>query len=119
MSLETDLTAVLLTVCPEAHPHPAPLGTPAPYITWQHIGGDPLRFLDKSRPSRRNAEIQVNTWHTTPMAAMLLAQAADEALSAALPLLQATPLDEPIKGYDESTELDGYLQSFSIWGNDK
>lgn len=119
MSLETDLTTVLLTVCPQAHPHPAPPGTPLPYITWQHIGGEALRFLDKSRANLRHATIQLSAWHTTPMAAMLLVQAADEALSAAAPLLQASPLGEPVKAFDDADDQAGFEQDFSIWGDDK
>lgn len=117
MSLETDLMAVLLAVCPRVYGGTAPFGTHAPYITWQHIGGNPIDFLDNTVADKRNAQIQVNTWADTPMQAFALMQAIEAALRAALDKFVARPLSEPVGAYDDSDVAVGYLQSYSVTGN--
>lgn len=54
--LEIDLQAVLKTVCLQVVMGVAPSGTKTPYITWQHIGGDPLVFLDNTQADKREQE---------------------------------------------------------------
>lgn len=116
MSLETDLMSILLTVCPRVHVGTAPYGTQMPYVTWQHIGGDPLDFLDNTVADKRNAQIQVNTWAGTPLQAFSLIQAIEAALRASVPIFIARPLSEPIGAYGDGDTLPGYLQSYSITG---
>lgn len=115
MTLETDLIDVLKTRCPRVHLGTAPHDTPTPYITWQHIGGASLRYLDNSPADKRNSYIQINAWADTPKAAMdLLRLIEDDLCSAAT--LTASPQGEPVGAYDDGDTLKGALQSFSIWG---
>ena len=79
--LELDLQAVLKTVCPQVVMGVAPSGTKTPYITWQHIGGDPLIFLDNAQADKRNALIQINAYHSTGLAALQLLQVVQAALA--------------------------------------
>lgn len=116
MSLETDLQALLLTKCPRTFPLTAPYGTQVPYVTWQHVGGDPIRFLDKTAPSTRNAFIQINTWAATPAQAFALAREIEDALIAST-VLQCESQGEPLDAHDDGDALKGAVQSFSIWGN--
>lgn len=115
MSLETDLIAALLAKCPRVFPSTAPYGTPLPYITWQHIGGKSLRFLDNSASDKRNVYMQINVWADTSAQAIGLARQVEDALCAST-ALQASPQGEPVAGYDDGDELRGTVQSFSIWG---
>ncbi len=115
MSLETDFIAILQARCPRVHLGTAPYDTPTPYLTWQHIGGDSLRFLDNTAPSTRNAFIQLNAWAATPKAALDLLRQIEDDLCAAT-TLTASPQGEPVGGYDDGETLKGALQSFSIWG---
>ena len=61
MALETDLMAELLAECPRVVVGTAPYGTAMPYVTWQHIGGDVLRYTDNAPADKRKPLIQINT----------------------------------------------------------
>ncbi|MBF9263934.1 tail completion protein gp17 [Paracidovorax cattleyae] len=115
MSLEEDLFAVLLTQCPRVFPVTAPYDTPTPYVVWQHVGGEPIRFLDKTAPSTRQADIQITAWASTPKGALDVLRGIEDALCAST-ALQASPRAEPVAAYDEGDELTGALQTFGVWG---
>ena len=115
MTLEASLTATLTPLCPRTFPVVAPFGTALPYVTWQHIGGRPTRYVDNTAADNRNATIQINTWAATPAQAMALIRSIENALCAR-PDLQVEVQGEPVVAYDDGDELSGYLQSFSIWG---
>lgn len=117
MALETDLMARLLATCPRVHIGTAPFGTTMPYVTWQHIGGDPLEWLDNTVADKRNAQIQINTWAATALQAFQLIQAIEATLRAAMPALIARPLSEPIGAYDDADVASGYLQTYTILGD--
>lgn len=116
MALEDDLVYVLKSKCPRIHVGAAPFGTAMPYVTWQHIGGDPIDFLDNSVGDKRNAQIQVNTWASTPLQAFSLMQEIEGALRSAVTRFIARPLSQPIGAYDDADEISGYLQSYTITG---
>lgn len=113
--LENDLIAELEVLCPRVHIGTAPNGTEQPYVTWQHIGGDPLRYRDNEPAAQRNALIQVNTWAATSLEALQLLLAIEEALCLSA-RFQASPHGEPIGAYDEGDTDKGYLQTYSITG---
>ena len=115
MSLETDLIAVLQQHSFAVHAGTAPYDTPKPYVTWQHIGGDPLRYTDNAPAAQRNALIQINTWASRPQEAHALILQIQEALCAS-PAFQATPHGEAIGAYDDADVASGYLQTYSITG---
>lgn len=117
MSLETDLVAILQAQCPRTFPGVAKFGTPMPYVIWQHIGGQSLRFLDNTTGDKRNAFIQITVWAATSLQATTLARAIEDALCAATAVLLATPQGEPVDAFDDGDELRGTVQSFSIWGD--
>lgn len=116
MSLETDLMAVLTVLCPRVHIGSAPHNTKTPYVTWQHIGGDPLDFLDNTTADKRNAQIQINVWHATPLQAFNLIQSIEARLRSATAIFIARPLSEPVSNFDDSELSCGYLQTYSITG---
>lgn len=107
--------SALLAKCPRVFVGVAPYGTAMPYVTWQHIGGDPLDYLDNTAAATRNAQIQVNTWAATPLQAFTLMQQIEAALRAERAFL-AKPLSEPIGAYAEVDDISGYLQTYSITG---
>lgn len=116
MTLEADFITVLLAQCPRTFPGVAPFGTSTPYVTWQHIGGQSLRFLDGTAGDKRNAYIQITVWAATSLQAITLARAIEDALCAATAVLLAEPQGEPVDAFDDGDELRGTVQSFSIWG---
>ena len=116
MTIETELIAVLQAQCPRTFPSTAPYGTKLPYLTWTHIGGQTVRYMDNSPASRRNVYLQINVWAATSAQAVHLARQVEDALCAST-VLQVTPQGEPVAGYDDGDELRGTVQSFSIWGN--
>ncbi|MDB5847334.1 MAG: hypothetical protein JWP29_1086 [Rhodoferax sp.] len=115
MTLELELIAALQSQCPRVLPVVAPYSTPTPYVTWQHVGGRPLRYLDNSAADKRNAYIQVNVWADTSLQAITLARAIEDALCA-WPGLIAVPQGETVDAYDEGDERKGTVQTFSVWG---
>lgn len=115
MALEEDLMAELLTECSRVVVGTAPYGTAMPYVTWQHIGGDVLRYTDNAPADKRKPLIQINTWAATPLQAFALIQRIEERLCAAA-AFTARAHGDPIGAYDDAGVASGYLQTFSILG---
>lgn len=115
MALENDLIAALKSKCPRVFIGTAPYNTAQPYVTWQHIGGNPQRYVNNEAADTRNALIQVNVWHDTSMQAHSLMLQIEEALCLS-PKFQASPHGEPIGAYDDGDTVKGYLQTYSITG---
>ena len=113
MSLETDLSALLLTVCPRVFPDVAPASTPKPFITWQQVGGDVLQPI-KGLADKRNALVQINCWAERRMDANALALAVESLLVGAAEF-QARPQSALVATNDDDTDLRGAMQDFSIW----
>jgi hypothetical protein len=114
MSMESNLVTLLKTLCPRVFPDVAPYETATPYVTFQHIGGVPLRFVDNSATSLRNSMVQINTWAATRAEALTLSRAIEEALCAST-AFTARPDSEPIGDMDDDTDRRGCIQDFSIW----
>ena len=106
MALEEELLARMRLHCPRVISPTAPYGTARPYLTWQHIGGTALRFLDNSAPDKRNAFIQVNAWADSKKAAFDLLRAVEAELCAIAPGVGfvASPIEEPSDAYIEGDE---------------
>lgn len=115
MSLEADMVAVLRGCCTRVVVGTAPMDTKVPYVTWQHVGGASIRYLDNAAATTRSPEIQINAWAATPMQAFALIQQIEEALCAA-PALVTTVHGEPILAYDDADVASGYLQTFTVCG---
>ncbi len=117
MSLETDFVAVLQTQCPRVFPGEAPVNTARPFVTWEHIGGDPLRYVDNTAAAQRLAMLQVNAYASTKAEAIALALAIENALCAA-----STVTARPNGGLrgDSSTDVEPTLywalQEFEVLG---
>ena len=114
MTMEADLSALLKTKCPRVFPDVAPSGTALPYVTWQGIGGESLRFVDNTAPDKRNTYMQVSAYSTTRAEALALIRAAESALCAS-PAFVCKPQGEPISTYEDDTKLYGAIQRHSIW----
>ncbi|MGV3679769.1 MAG: tail completion protein gp17 [Acidovorax sp.] len=115
MSTESDLVELLQTVCPRVYPDVAPAGATNPYIVWQGLGGNTLRFLDNTPASLRHGYLQIGVYSTTRAQSLALIRQAEDALCAS-GLFTAGPMGEPISTYEDDTKLFGSIQRFSIWG---
>ena len=114
MSMESDLVALLKTLCPRVFPDVAPEATTKPYITWQGLGGETARFVDNTAADKRNTLMQINVWSATRKEANTLARAIESAITAS-PAFVATPEGEPASVHEEDTGLYGAIQRYSIW----
>lgn len=114
MSIETDLVALLKAINPRTYPDVAPEGTTTPYVTYQQIGGESIRYADNTADSRFPT-IQVNVWSRTRMEASTLIQQIEDALCAA-PAFQATPQGDAMSRYEPDTQLYGSIQRFDVFG---
>lgn len=117
MSLESDLVAVLQAQCPRVFPGTAPLNTARPFVTWEHIGGDPLRYMDGTAAVQRWAQLQVNTWCNTKAEAVALALAIESALCTA-GAFTADPVGAFTGRHEDQVEppLYGTQQEFAVLG---
>lgn len=114
MSFEADLTAVLKTLCAQTFPDEAPAATLPPFVTYQHIGGRPLRFADNSAASLRHTSLQLTIWAPTRAESLSLIRAIEEALCAATAFI-ARPVTEPLGVPDSTTGWRGIHQDFEFW----
>lgn len=115
MSLITDLTAVLRTVCPRVHPDEAPFSSPRPYIIYQGIGGRALYWLNGTPADKRHNRVQITVWGESRIEVDNLIKQIEAALVAAPPaLFTARPESEPFSDKDGglySAQQDFYFYS--------
>lgn len=123
MALEDELITRLKLHCPRVSTPTAPFSTPKPYVTWQHIGGEALRWFENTAPDIRNAFIQINVWAATKKGAFdLLRDIEEELCNMTAVKFTATPMEEPLDSFieneasQETPTTFGAMQSFSIWG---
>lgn len=114
--MEASLTALLKTLVPSVFTDFAPAGTAAPWVTYQGIGGQALRYQDNSAAGIRHTMVQINVWAGSRAAALLLIRQVEEALCAAS-AFTARPASEPISTAenDMTPPLYGCMQDFDIW----
>jgi hypothetical protein len=114
MSMESDLVTLLKTICTRTYPDIAPEGAATPYITWQGIGGESLRYVEGSAADRRNTLMQINVWSATRLEALTLIRQIEDALCAS-GAFTAKPQGEPLSTMEPDTNLYGCIQRFEIW----
>lgn len=114
MSMEADLVAMLKTICTRTFPDVAPEGTAVPYITWQGIGGQSLRYVEGSAADRRNTLMQINVWSATRLEALTMIRQIEDALCVT-GVFTANPQGEPLSTMEPDTNLYGCIQRFEIW----
>ena len=115
MSLEADLIPLLQAICPRTFPDLAPSGAATPYLTYQHIGGESLRYADNTAMDKRYPLIQINAWSKTRLEALTLIRQVEDALCASASL-QTTPQGESLSTYEADTQLYGSIQRFEVFG---
>ena len=114
MSLESGLSALLKTICVRTYPDVAPANTATPYVTWQALGGESLRYGDNTAPDKRNALMQINVWSKSRLEAVTLIRQIEDAVCASS-LWQAVPQGEARSIYESDTLLYGSSQDLNIW----
>ena len=114
MSMEEDLSALLKTICLNTFPDVAPANTPAPWMTWQGLGGETARFLDNTAADKRNTLLQVSVWSKTRLESLALSRRTENALCASKTFI-ARAQGEPLSTYEPDTQLYGCVQRFNIW----
>lgn len=114
--MESDLTAVLKTLCPRVYPDFAPAGTQPPWVTYQAIGGRALRWLDGTAADKRHTLLQVNAYSNTRAATLALIRSIEDALRAST-AINAQPAAEPYSTIDAdlTPPLYGSHQDFDIY----
>lgn len=114
MSMESDLTTLLLTKCARVFPDVAPEAAAKPYVTWQGLGGETVRFGDNTAPDKRHTLMQISAWSTTRTEALALIRSIEDSMCASA-LFVVSPQGEPLSTYEPDTQLYGCLQRFDIW----
>ena len=115
MSMESDLSAVLKTICPRTFPDVAPANTTAPWITWQGLGGETLRYGDNEAPDKRHTLVQISVWTSSRLESLALIHKVEEAICSYT--WQAKPTGEASSTYEPDTKLYGSIQRFEIFGS--
>lgn len=116
MSMETDLIALLKSATSTVWEIVAPEGTVPPYTTWQGLGGEVLRNLDKTASNKRNTLMQISTWSLSRTEAKAKIRAIEDAMCAST-AFSAMPEGEPHYTYEDDTKLFGAIQRFNINAN--
>jgi hypothetical protein len=93
-------------------PDVAPAATPAPWITYQAVGGQAFPSLDSTTPVLRNQRVQVTVWSKTRANAADLMEQVFEAL--VNPAVKAVPIGAPVSTFEKDTLLYGSTLDFSI-----
>lgn len=114
MSIEADLFALLNAINPRTYPDIAPAGTATPYVTYQQIGGESIRYADNTADSRFPT-IQVNVWSRSRLESATIIRQIEDALCAAS-AFQASPQGEPMSVHEPDTGLYGSIQRFDVFG---
>ena len=118
MTMEADLVATLKTLCPRVFPDFAPSSTSTPYVTFQAIGGRPLRWLDGTAADKRHTLMQINVWAASRLQALSIARQVEAAIcNLAATSFVAQPASEPISTSEPDVKppLYGCMQDFDIW----
>lgn len=114
MSMESDLVTLLKTVCTRTFPDVAPELTAKPYVTWQGIGGESLRFVENTAADKRHTLMQINVWSATRQEALTMIRQIEDALCVSA-AFTATPQGEPLSTYEPDTASYGCIQRFDVW----
>lgn len=88
--------------------------TPAPYIVFQAVGGNPINFIGSEVPDKERSRVQVAVWAATRLEATDLGKQAENALRVVAGL-QTTVLTGRIATFDEDAELRGTMQDFEFF----
>lgn len=114
MSMEQDLQAALVALCPRVFQVIAPAPQTQIYVTWQAIGGHSLRYLENTPAGLRNTLVQVNVWALKSSDTTTLIRQIEDALCASA-AFTALPQGEALSTYEPDTKLFGALQRFSVY----
>ncbi len=116
MSLEADLIPLLQAICPRTYPDLAPSGAATPYLTFQHIGGESMRYADNTAMDKRFPLIQINAWAKTRLEALTLIRQVEDALCTSS-AFQTEPQGESLSTHEPDAQLYGSIQRFEVFGD--
>lgn len=111
--MESTLHALLSGICARTYPDVAPANSLRPYVVWQQIGGESLRYTDNTPMDKRLPLVQVSVWSETRLESLGLIRQIEDALCASVDFT-AAPQGEPISQYEPDTSLYGNTQRFDI-----
>ena len=111
--IDTELPALLKTLCPRVFTDFAPVTTLRPYVTFQLIGGRPLRYVEGAAADKRNSVVQINVWASSRHEANGLARQIEDALCLTA-VFSATPDGEIVGDFDADIPVYGCRQDFQI-----
>jgi hypothetical protein len=113
MTAESIIYGALSTlVSGNVFPDVAPAATPAPWITYQAVGGQDFNTVDSETPTTFNARMQITIWSKTRAEAVSIMKQAFQAL--ANPVVKAVPIGGPVSTFEADTLLYGSRLDFSI-----
>jgi hypothetical protein len=110
--MENQLIVTLRTICPRVFSPVAPFGTSVPYVTWQSVGGRPLRSAEGSRLASASL-VDVWVWSDSKLGALRLLRAAESVLCSEM---NASPASEAEDAGPLDGETFGAVQRFEVWG---
>lgn len=117
MSIESVVGAALRAlVGGKACPTVNNVGFAAPYIVYTRVGGQATVFMERARPSKENARMQIACWADDELEAVQIAQQAELALIE-LTTVDAKPMGGIVSSYDPTTKLHGAIQDYSVWAD--
>lgn len=117
MSLESDLRDLLSSLVDgRVHPDTSPDVPVYPFITYQQVGGQALRFTESAKPSHKHARVQFNVWAKTRTEANTIARAIEDRLNLSAMIAETYGAFTAL--YQESLKNYGTRQDFGVWFED-
>lgn len=113
MAVETLIAAAIRARCPRVFPLFAPVATPRPYVTYQLIGGTPLRYTEGAAAPQRMSMVQIEAWDDTHLGALTLLRQIEDDLSTST-AFQARPIGEVQTQADDELPRYGAQMDFEV-----
>lgn len=107
--------ALSVVLANKVFPDVAPAATPAPWITYQAVGGQDFNTVDSETPTTFNARMQITVWSKTRAQTTAIMKQVFQAL--ANPVVKAVPIGGPVSTFEADTLLYGSTLDFSLTFN--
>ncbi len=119
MTIEATLAALLNPQFPgdAVYPDEAPGKPPELYCVYQQVGAQALAFVDATKPSKKNARIQVAVWGADRETVNAKMRAIEDLITTTVSL-QAEAIGGLTAVKDPDTKRLGARQDFSMWFDD-
>ena len=115
MTVETDIFIALKSlVGNRVYENFAPLGTPRPFIVYEHNGGEALSFLDGALPDKKHGIFEISVYSDDRLTRTSIALQVESAMAAQTAFVSAA-ITSQFSAYAQDVKIYSSTQNFSIY----